>query len=171
MPRDSAPQQEPQGKQFGTGSLVALVGSACCALLVPAVQQWEGKRNDPYQDIVGIWTVCWGDTANVRPGQRQTDIQCEQRLERQLIAHATPVLECVPQLAGRPHQLSASVSLAYNIGTKGFCGSTAAKHFRVGQWRAGCDAFLRWNKAGGKVVKGLQRRREAERATCLRGLV
>jgi lysozyme len=74
----------------------------------------------------------------------------------------------VPELKGKPNALAASVSLAYNIGTAGFCRSTAAKRFRAGDVRGGCNAFLVWNKAGGRVVAGLARRRSAERSICLR---
>ncbi|WP_373929255.1 lysozyme [Sphingomonas aerolata] len=62
------------------------------------------------------------------------------------------------------------MSLAYNIGTGGYCGSTVDRRFDAGQWRAACDAFLLWNKAGGRVVNGLDRRRRAERDLCLKDL-
>ena len=149
-------------------ALLALIGASALAVVVPTVQSWEGRENVPYRDIVGIWTVCDGDTENVVPGEVQTDAQCDARLERQLIAHTRPVLACVPQLKDRPNALAASISLAYNIGTTGYCGSTAAKKFRAGDWLGGCDAFLRWNRAGGRVVRGLTNRRTAERAICLR---
>lgn len=123
-----------------------------------------------YRDIVGVATICDGDTKNVRMGQRETPEGCRRRLEQQLIAHAEPIIRCVPSLRGRTNQVVASVSLAYNIGTGGFCRSTAARHFNAGRWRQGCDAFLAWNKAGGRVVRGLALRRQRERALCLRGL-
>lgn len=129
-----------------------------------------------YADIVGVWTICDGDTKNVRPGMIETEAGCTRRLEQQLIAHAKPVLECVPAL-GKPEreqQLVASVSLAYNIGPTGFCRSTVARRFNSGHWRAGCDAFLMWDKArvNGKLrpVRGLTLRRQRERAVCLTGL-
>lgn len=125
-----------------------------------------------YADIVGVWTICDGDTKGVRRGMVETEAGCTARLERQLVAHAKPVLACVPAL-GRPErsdQLVASVSLAYNIGTSGFCRSTAARRFNAGHWREGCDAFLMWDKAGGRKVRGLTLRRERERALCLKGL-
>jgi lysozyme len=50
----------------------------------------------------------------------------------------------------------------------GFCGSTAARRFRAGDVRGGCDAFLAWNKAGGRVVAGLAKPAPAERQICLR---
>jgi lysozyme len=140
------------------------------------------EHRTPYRDIVGVWTVCDGDTKNVVPGQVQTREQCMERLESELIAHTEPVLKCVPGLRApeRANQLIAAVSLAYNIGpgrerpagvwTGGFCGSTAARRFNARDWRGGCDALLRFNKAGGRVVRGLTLRRERERAICLRGL-
>lgn len=156
---------KPKGK---FPALAALIGTAATAVLVPTIQGWEGRRNVPYQDIVGIWTVCDGDTKGVIPGIVQTDAQCDARLERQLIAHAKPVLACVPQLKDKPNALAASISLAYNIGTTAFCRSTSAARFRAADVAGGCDALLKFNRAGGKVVRGLDRRRHAERQICMR---
>jgi len=123
-----------------------------------------------YLDAVKVPTACDGITRGVRMGQVYTEAQCTAKLEEELIAHATAVVACVPALYGRPNQAVASVSLAYNIGAAGFCRSTAARRFNAGQWAAGCDAFLMWNKAGGRVLAGLVSRRKRERALCLTGL-
>lgn len=153
------------------GALSAVVGTAAAAVLVPTVMHWEGTRQVPYRDVVGVWTVCTGDTKNVTPGRTYTKAECEERLERQLIAHAKPVMECVPGLTrNRPNQLAAATSLSYNIGPSAFCRSTVAKRFNRGDWRGGCDAFLLYRYAGGRVVKGLENRRRDERTICLRGL-
>lgn len=182
----------PAGKQPPRSPLVALVGAGAAVLLATMIPHDESGRTveasvaqdgtlevrhlkglqylSAYADIVGVWTICDGDTKGVRPGMVETQAGCRDRLERQLIAHAAPVLKCVPGLKGRDNQLVASVSLAYNIGTSGFCRSTAARRFNAGEWRRGCDAFLMWNKAGGRVVRGLALRRERERALCLKGL-
>jgi lysozyme len=118
-------------------------------------------------------TVCWGDTSDVERGRVHSRAECERRLERQALAHTAPVLRCVPQLHGREGPLIASASLAYNIGPNAFCRSTAARRFRAGDWRRGCDAFLAWDKArvNGRLLRlrGLANRRHAERAICLRG--
>ncbi len=172
--------------------LVLLVGAAAAAALATMIPHDESGRTvratvtddgallvdhvkgpqylSAYADIVGVWTICDGDTKGVRPGMRETDAGCRDRLQRQLIAHAAPVLKCVPGLKGRDNQLVASVSLAYNIGTSGFCRSTVARRFNAGNWRGGCDAMLMWNKAGGREVRGLTLRRQRERALCMRGL-
>lgn len=130
-------------------TLVGVVGFLAAGLLTATVHTWEGRELSAYQDIAGYWTICDGDTSDVLPGQRATHAECDARLERQLIAHAEPVLACVPQLAGRPYQTAAAVSLAYNIGTGAFCKSTLAGHFRAGRWRQGCEGFLAWRYAGG----------------------
>lgn len=164
------PMERPPAESSSRKKAIGVMGAGALLLATPFIAQWEGKRNDPYRDIVGVWTVCYGDTRNVTPGKRQTEAQCTDRLYEQIADHAKPVIACVPQLRGRDAQLAASTSLAYNIGTAGFCRSTAAKRFRAGNWRGGCDAFLMWNRAGGKVVKGLTNRRVKEREMCVRGL-
>lgn len=162
MAQNDAPRPPIGGKTIG------VVGStAVAAALFALISGWEGKRNDPYRDIVGVWTVCYGDTRNVRPGERQSDAQCAERLDRQVAAHAAPVLACVPQLRERKGALVASISLAYNIGPSAFCKSTAARKFAAREWAAGCAAMLRWNRAGGRVVPGLVNRRRAEYRICM----
>lgn len=152
----------------GRGKLVALIGVAAAAILVPMVARWEGKSNDPYRDIAGIYTVCYGETRVAM--RRYSDAQCETMLSDGLGDFAKPVLRRNPELRYRPNQLAASVSLAYNIGDSAYARSSVARHFSAGQWRQGCDAFLSWNRAGGHVVNGLRLRREAERQICLKGL-
>lgn len=170
---DPAAERAARGKAVG---LTGIVGAIAASMLYLTVPEDEGTEYRAYRDIAGIWTICNGDTANVRSGMVETPAGCRARLERQLIAHAKPVMACVPQLGqpGRDYQRAAAVSLAYNIGVNAFCKSTAARRFRAGNWRGGCDAFLAWNKARVKgvlrPVRGLTLRRERERETCLRGL-
>lgn len=170
MPENRRPAPEPP--RPGRKTLAAIVGATAAAILYVSIPEDEGTRHQAYRDIVGVWTICTGDTEDVRPGQVASKAECEARLERQLIAHAEPVMRCVPTLRedGRDHQRAAAVSLAYNIGTGAFCRSTAARRFNARDWRGGCDAFLMWNKAGGRVIRGLVLRRQRERAICLRGL-
>lgn len=127
-----------------------------------------------YRDIVGVWTICDGLTRGVRAGMSETPAGCLLRLEAELVEHATRVRACTPQLfrPGREPQLHAAISLSYNIGWPSFCTSTAAKRFRAGDWRGGCQAFAMWNKAGRplRVVPGLDNRRRREIAICTAGL-
>ena len=159
---------EPDARVTNTGPLAKLIGATAAASLIAIVSQWEGKSNDPYRDIVGVLTVCYGET-NVAM-RRYSNAECEAMLERSLVGYAKPVLARNPELRGHPYQLAAAGSLAYNIGNTAYARSSVARLFSAGRWREACDAFMRWNMAGGKVVKGLTNRRRDERALCLRGL-
>lgn len=148
---------------LGGGSLIA----AGIALALPMIERWEGTRLTPYRDIVGVMTVCTGETRVAM--RRYTARECRAMLEEAVRGtYGAGVLACVPALARRPHALAASISLAYNIGTAAFCRSTAARRFKGGDWRGGCEAFLLWTKAGGRTIAGLVNRRRDERALCLR---
>lgn len=171
MPDDvqrPAPIQPLDQPKSGKAKLAATVGVTAAGLLMAFVGQWEGKSNDPYQDIVGVWTVCHGET-NV-PMHHYTDDQCDEMFANALAEYAAPVIKRNPELAGHPYQLSAAVSLEYNIGESNYARSTVSKRFSQGRWRQACDAFLPWDRAGGRVVPGLLNRRKAERAMCLTGL-
>lgn len=164
------PQQPPddtQPKDNGKAKLAALLGTAGAGLLVAVVSQFEGKRNDPYQDIVGVWSVCYGETEGQM--KHYTDDECRDKLARALVRYAEPVGECA-DLQGHPNQLVAASSLAYNIGAANFCHSTAAQKFRRHDYKGGCKAMLSWDRAGGRVVKGLTNRRLQEYKICMTGL-
>lgn len=145
-------------------------GGIAAALLiaVPLIAKWEGKRNDPYLDIVGVPTVCYGETrVSMR---RYSDGECTVMLQKAVAGFAEPVAKCTPNIAGRPHQLAAATSLAYNIGIGAYCRSTADRRFDAGDIKGGCAAIKFWNKAGGRVVQGLANRRADEYRLCMVGL-
>ena len=64
----------------------------------------------------------------------------------------------------------AFLSWTYNVGVGAACGSTLVRLANAGALRGACDQLLRWNRAGGKIVRGLTNRREAERQLCLEGV-
>lgn len=159
------------------GAMAALGAAAlsALALAVAPLKTDEGKVNTSYLDIAKIPTECYGHTGpEVRLGTRKTDAQCEALLTVDAETHLRGALACTPALADRPYQLAAVTRLTFNIGVAGYCGSTIARRFAARDWRAGCDAFLAWNKArvNGRlvVVRGLALRRERERQQCLVGL-
>lgn len=168
-PANNQPRTLPK---VGPKGLVGVLGAVAASILFLTIPKEEGTEYRAYRDIVGIWTICNGDTKNVTPGMVETETGCKARLEQQLVAHAVPVMQCTPTLSevGRDYQRAAATSLAYNIGVSAYCRSTVAKRFNARNWRGGCDAFLMWNKAGGQVVRGLTLRRQREREICLRGL-
>jgi lysozyme len=188
----------PAPSRLKKGTLAALVGIATASALFVSVPEDESGRKvtvrfaddgaatvthvrgpqylSAYRDIVGIPTACDGLTKGIRMGMRFTEAQCAQKLEDALIEHAAGVMRCTPGLAlsipRRDNVRFAAISMAYNIGVAGWCGSTARRLVDQGQIRAACDAFLRWDKArvGGvlRPVKGLTLRRQRERAVCLK---
>lgn len=157
-----------QAKPKGNRRLAGTVGAGAAALLIAVVGTWEGKRNDPYRDIVGVMTVCYGETRVAM--RRYSDVECKEMLADGLADFAEPVLKRNPELFGHPEQLAAAVSLSYNIGSKAYAGSTVARRFSQGRWAQACDAFLMWSKAGGREVNGLLNRRKDERRLCMTGL-
>lgn len=159
----------------------AFVGAAAAAALVAApivavpeqaaevagglIAKWEGTRTVPYKDIVGVWTVCTGET-RVKM-QTYTLAQCRTFLRNAITGEfGKGVLACTPQIAASVYQLGAAISVAYNIGVAGYCGSTMARQFKAGDWYSACNAFALWNKAGGVIVTGLVNRRNDEMRAC-----
>lgn len=149
------------------------------------VKHVSGKQYlQSYLDVAGIATACDGiirvDGRPVRLGERFTEEQCTAFLERELVKHAAHVMRCTPAFRNHPDleaiapTIAATVSLTYNIGPAGYCGSSAARAFNAGNWRHACNRFLPWNKArvNGQLrpVRGLVLRRERERALCLKGI-
>jgi len=113
----------------GTKRLVMMIGTGAAALLTPFVAGWEGKRNDPYFDIVNVQTVCYGETRV--PMRRYSDAECRDMLANGLADFAGPVLKRNPELRGRDPQLAAAVSLSYNIGPASLICSISAS---PGRW-------------------------------------
>lgn len=155
-----------------TGGAVGL--AAVIALAEPTIKKWEGYSNDPYRDIAGIRTVCWGETAGVQ-NRRYSDAECQAMFRQSAIRHGSPIVACLPQTA--PVALQAAfVSFGYNVGVTAACGSTAAQRARKGDYTGACEALTWWNKARNPVTgklevsRGLANRRADERALCLKGL-
>lgn len=136
------------------------------------VQPWEGRKLVAYLDTLAkppVWTICDGDTTNVKPGMRETPEGCDKRITVKMERDYRPALvQCVrgwdkQSLSWRGGMLS----LSWNIGTGATCKSTAIRivndAMRQGKtpdYRASCEAATAFNKAGGKVYDGLVRRRE-----------
>lgn len=154
----------------GKGKLITVVGLPAAAILIAIVPQFEGMILRGYLDPIGIATKCAGDTTDVVVGQAYTREECQESLERQLVAHAEPVLRCTPGLEGRTYALAAAVSLAYNIGGPAYCKSTVARRLNEGDLAGACAAFSMWTRAGGRELPGLVKRRAVERALCEREL-
>lgn len=147
-------------------TLKATVGAGVAAILLTYVPQFEGMVLRGYKDPIGIVTACAGHTKTAVLGRPYSKDECLVLLEKDLVEHAEPVLACTPTLKDKPGPLAGATSLAFNIGAPNYCGSTAARRFNAGDIAGGCAALEMWNKAGGKVLPGLVKRRQVERAIC-----
>lgn len=148
-------------KIIGAG---AAAGFSLCLMFVAG---WEGKRLEAYPDIVGVPTICFGHTAGVEIGDTATDAECRAQLNAELQVYWDRVDDYVTQPM-LPREHVAFTSLAYNIGLQAFAKSTLLKHAnKPGMMAFACFEILRWDRAGGKVVKGLQKRRQAEFNICI----
>ena len=143
------------------GSVVAMLG-----LVVTTIAPWEGKRNDPYRDPIGIQTVCYGETRVEM--RRYTDAECTAMLEAATAEFAEGVRIRNPGIVEFPHQWAAHTSFAYNVGLAAYGRSSVARLFEQGQQRAACKFLTRYVYAGGKRLRGLERRRAAEVELCLK---
>ena len=109
------------------------------------------------------WTVGYGDTApDVKPGLVITQQEADDRFANRLAREFEPGVSRLLTRDPKQGQFDAFVSLAYNIGLGNFGKSTALRKFNMGEMDAAASAILSWDKAAGKTMKGLQRRRWAE---------
>lgn len=149
--------------------LAAIVGTAAAIALLVLTPKFEGTKLPTYRDLGGVLTYCTGATENAQWGKVYTPEQCRAQLDRDLERHARGVMACVrgPLTDG---QRVAFVDAAFNIGVSAFCGSSMARKANAGDMAGACDALLLWDKVGGKPVRGLTLRRQAEREICRKGL-
>lgn len=146
---------------------VAAVGvAAVLAVAAPLVMRWEGVRHKPYQDVVGVWTVCYGHTGpDVVPGKRYTEAECAALLDADMREANAHVRRCIPVPMLRGPE-AALTSLVFNVGPRGVCGSTIQKRALANDWPGACAGLDAWKYAGGRVYRGLELRRADERALC-----
>lgn len=136
------------------------------------IKEFEGLRLNAYRDPVGILTIGYGYTndAGFGPGVSLGDTWTAQQAEDMLLEGVRRFAIQIQRhfvIKPNPDQFGAFVSLAYNIGWQSFIKSTALKRWNAGDVEGAAEAVTWWNKAGGKVLRGLTRRREAEAALIL----
>jgi len=146
------------------GKLTAVLGAAAVVTL-GLVQPWEGRSLRAYLDPISIPTICDGITKGVRLGQVATHAECDQMLVEELIRHDRDMMACV-RVPLNPNQRAAFLSFTYNVGAKNFCSSTLNRKLNAGDYRGACAELSRWTMAGGRELRGLVRRRAAERQVC-----
>ena len=129
------------------------------------ITQREAFRAVAYSDGVGVTTIGFGTTEGVKPGDRTTVEAALVRALQDTSKYEGAIKRCV-KVPLHQYEYDAYVSLAYNIGTNAFCGSTLVKKLNAGDYVGACAEISRWVKAGGKRIQGLANRRVQERAQC-----
>jgi GH24 family phage-related lysozyme (muramidase) len=157
------------------------------------MHKYEGYKNRPYLCPAHIWTIGYGHVLyqeQIRlpmvrpPGKTKADIpmirseyplktehnrvwtkqEIDDLFEDDVTGFERGVLRLVPPVAGHQGRFDALVSFSFNLGLGNLQRSTIRIKANRGEWEAAADALLLWNKAGGKVLAGLDRRRKEERA-------
>ena len=131
-----------------------------------AIAGYEGYRASAYNDGAGVQTIGYGTTqydtgAPVRAGDKITPERALVQLGAAASRTERALAACIAvPLAQR--EWDALVSWAYNIGTGAACKSTLIRRLNAGDYNAPCVELPKWNRAGGRVLAGLVKRRAAE---------
>jgi lysozyme len=134
---------------------------------IDLMHHFEGCKLEAYQCSAKVWTIGWGNTfyENGTP-VRQGDKITQDRADSLFVFVANKFADEIKKLIKsnlNENQFSALVCFAYNVGTGNLAKSTLLKKVNVNPNDATiANEFLRWNKAGGKELLGLTRRRTAE---------
>lgn len=131
------------------------------------IKGFEGKRLTAYDDSVGVWTIGYGtikypNGIRVKKGDTCTELQAENYLKSDLVKFENAINRLV-KVPLNQNQFDALASFTYNLGETNLSKSTLLRKLNAKDYKGAADQFLVWNKAGGKVMNGLVRRREAER--------
>ena len=125
------------------------------------IKKFEGCELKAYQCSAGVWTIGYGHTKDVVEGMEITQEQAEQMLVDELHEYESYINKYVT-VALSQNQFAALVSWVYPLGPANLSASTMLKVLNSGEYEDVPAQMKRWNKAGGKVLEGLIRRREAE---------
>ncbi len=125
------------------------------------IKKFEGCKLEAYLCSAGVPTIAFGRTKNVKLGDTCTQEQADAWLEEELEEYTGYVLDAVTQPLDQ-NQLDAMVAWTYNLGPTNLRSSTLLRVLNEGKMQEVPQQMRRWNKANGKVLPGLERRRLAE---------
>ena len=125
------------------------------------IKKFEGCELKAYQCSAGVWTIGYGHTKDVEEGDTISKDQAEEMLVEELHEYENYINEYVTAPLSQ-NQFDAMVSWVYNLGPANLKASTLLKVLNAGDYEGVPAQIRRWNKAGGEILDGLIRRREAE---------
>lgn len=133
---------------------------------IALIKKHEGFRARPYTCPAGVLTIGYGRTIDVKPYEITTEEAETIWLNKYVQAIANEILSVVSVQLNN-NQVCALIDFVYNLGIGNLKKSTLLKCINNNNFNAAANEFLKWNKAGGIVLKGLERRRQEERALFL----
>jgi lysozyme len=125
------------------------------------IKKFEGLELEAYKCAAGVWTIGYGHTKGVTEGDKITKAVADEMLVEELVEYEKAVNDAVT-ISIDQCMFDALVSWTYNLGPSNLNASTMLKVLNSGDYEGVPAQIKRWNKAGGKVLEGLIRRREAE---------
>ena len=128
---------------------------------IDLIKHFEVCELEAYQCAAGVWTIGYGHTKGVQPGDQWSESHANHMLEVELEEYENYVSTAVTVPLSQ-NQFDALVSWVYNLGNGNLTSSTMLKVLNSGDYAGVPAQIKRWNKAGGKVLEGLTRRRQAE---------
>ena len=128
---------------------------------IELIKHFEGCELEAYKCAAGVWTIGYGHIKGVTPESVITQEQAEQMLVEELNEYEGYINDMVTVPLSQ-NQFDALVSWVYNLGGGNLKASTLLKVVNSGEFNGVPEQIMRWNKAGGKVLEGLTRRRQAE---------
>lgn len=129
------------------------------------IQHFESCELRAYLCPAGVWTVGWGATGDgIKRGTVWTQAMADAWLENRLAKDGERILKLLNGAPTTQRQFDALVSFAYNVGVAALTSSTLLKRHIAGRYDEAQAEFKRWDKAGGRVLAGLTKRRAAEAA-------
>lgn len=144
-----------------------LAALAISAAGLTLVKHHEGKVLAGYKDPVGIVTACYGHTATAKLGKKYTVAECEALL-KQDVAVTEAAIKRLVKVPITQDQYDALVSFVFNVGPTAFAKSTLLRKLNAGDCWGAANELPRWDKAGGKTLPGLTRRRNDERISFIK---
>tara|TARA_R110002012_G_scaffold283649_1_gene474115 strand:+ start:90 stop:533 length:444 start_codon:yes stop_codon:yes gene_type:complete len=128
---------------------------------ISLIKKFEGCELEAYQCAAGVWTIGYGSTKDVKEGDTLTQKEADNLLLHEMQEYEGYIKELV-KVPLKQNQFDALVSWVFNLGPANLKASTMLKFLNAGDYHLIPSQIKRWNKASGKVLEGLIRRREAE---------
>ena len=137
-------------------------------ILIKLIKESEGCKLTSYKCPAGIWTIGYGQTKGIKEGMTWTQNQADEDLVKTALEVLNRAIKYSPILATANMEKQAAIAdFIYNLGVGNYATSTLKKKVDVGDWVSAASEIKRWDKAAGKVLKGLTVRREKEAALLL----